>query len=286
MTDEPRADLREAKPKPATRIILPLVTTPFEVVLVFGQFYEGNLQPQLHTRIVTSPAYAKTLLELLRDSLRHTKRLSGRFERELRMSDYTVISAASATLKQILRQNITTSADPQLTGVEIYLLSPKEMEKAGHTIGISVWLYKVSRMAEMLNEPPERKVANQIIRTPLPVLLYYLVTPITDDPLSRHMLLGKVLQVFNDNAILRGTDLQGVLSGTTEQLRVNLEALSLEELSLVWDALSEPYQLSVTYLIQVVKIDSDHEPLMRVWWCKRSDLYADSERYLRSCLWA
>ena len=44
-------------------------------------------------------------------------------------------------------------------------------------------------------------------------------------------------------------------------MRVNLEALTIEELSLVWDALSEPYQLSVTYQVQVVRIDSDLEPL-------------------------
>ena len=67
--------------------------------------------------------------------------------------------------------------------------------------------------------------------------------------------------MFNDSSILRGADLQGVLQGTGEQLRVNLEALTIEELSLVWDALSEPYQLSVTYLVQVVKIDSDLEPM-------------------------
>lgn len=175
------------------------------------------------------------------------------------MSDYTAISAVSRTLREMLRKNITLSADPQLNGTDIFLLSPKEMEEAHDTIGISVWLYKVSRMAEMLNDPPERITGNQIARTRLPILLYYLVTPITSDPLSRHMLLGKVLQVFNDNSILRGTDLQGVLSGTAEQLRLNLEALSLEELSLVWEALSEPYQLSVTYLVQVVKIDSDRE---------------------------
>ncbi len=41
----------------------------FEVVLDFGQFYEGNTQPQMHTRIVTSPAYAKTFLALLRSSI-------------------------------------------------------------------------------------------------------------------------------------------------------------------------------------------------------------------------
>lgn len=177
------------------------------------------------------------------------------------MSDYTVISAVSSTLKEILKQNITLSPDAELNGVDIYLLSPKEMQDAGHTSGISVWLYKVSRMAEMLNEPPERIGANQIARVPLPILLFYLVTPITGHPETRHTLLGRVLQVLNDHAILRGSNLRGVLKGTTEQLRVNLEALSLEELSLVWEALSEPYQLSVTYLIQVVKIDSDLEPV-------------------------
>lgn len=177
------------------------------------------------------------------------------------MSDYTVISAVSATLKEILKQNITLSTDPDLNGVDIYLLSPKEMQDAGHSVGISVWLYKVTRMAEMLNEPPERIGPRQIARTPLPVLMFYLITPFTTHPETRHTLLGRVLQVLNDHAILRGSDLRGVLKGTNEQLRVNLEALSLEELSLVWEALSEPYQLSVTYLIQVALIDSDIGPI-------------------------
>jgi hypothetical protein len=176
------------------------------------------------------------------------------------MSDYTVLSAVSSTLKEILKQNITLSADAELNGVEIFLLSPKEMQDAGNSVGISLWLYKVTRMAEMLNEPPERRSPNQLARAPLPVLLFYLVTPFTPDPGTRHTLLGRVLQVLNDHAILRGSDLQGALQGTNEQLRVNLEALSLEELSLVWEALSEPYQLSVTYLVQVAKIDSDLEP--------------------------
>jgi Pvc16 N-terminal domain len=177
------------------------------------------------------------------------------------MSDYTVISAVSSTLKEILKKKITLNSDAELNGVEIYLLSPKEMQDAGHTSGISVWLYKVSRMAEMLNEPPARISANQVVRVPLPILLFYLVTPITAHPEVRHTLLGRVLQVLNDHAILRGSDLRGVLKGTTERLRVNLEAMTLDELSLVWEALSEPYQLSVTYLVQVAKIDSDLEPV-------------------------
>jgi len=41
----------------------------FEVILEFAQFYEGDVQPRVHTRIITSPAYARTFLEVLKDSL-------------------------------------------------------------------------------------------------------------------------------------------------------------------------------------------------------------------------
>jgi Pvc16 N-terminal domain len=177
------------------------------------------------------------------------------------MSDYPVISAVSQTLRTLLTANITQSTDTQIKNVPIELLSPREMQDNSETLGVSVWLYRVARMAEMLNEPPLRVSINQIARTPLPLQLHFLVTPVADDPLTRHALLGKVLQVFNDNSILRGADLQGILQGTTDQLRVVLETLSLEDLSLVWDALSEPYQLSVSYLMQVVCIDSALEPV-------------------------
>jgi uncharacterized protein DUF4255 len=174
------------------------------------------------------------------------------------MSDYSVLGAVSSTLQTLLTNNITNALAAPLN-VNVYLNSPIEMQTSNLIPGISLWLFKVSRMAEMVNEPPERKSLNQLARTPLPVVLHYLVTPMAADPIARQSLLGRVLQVCNDHAILRGTDLQGVLANTTEQLRVNLEMLTVEELSLVWEALGEPYQLSVTYLVQVAKIDSDLE---------------------------
>jgi len=41
----------------------------FEVILEFGQHYEGGKQPRMHTRIVAAPAYAGTLLGLLQNAL-------------------------------------------------------------------------------------------------------------------------------------------------------------------------------------------------------------------------
>lgn len=190
------------------------------------------------------------------------------------MSDYPVISAVSQTLRTLLTANITDSTDNQIATVPIELLSPTEMKEANETRGVSVWLYRVSRMGDMLNEPPQRISATQIVNTPLPVLLYYLITPVYDDPLTRHRLMGKVLQVMYDHAILRGADLQGSLMGTTSQLRVVLETLTLEELSLVWDALSEPYQLSVSYMVQLASIDSALQPVQTSTVLERNQVYS------------
>jgi hypothetical protein len=190
------------------------------------------------------------------------------------MSDYPVISAVSQTLKTLLTTTITQSTDNQIKGVPIELLSPTEMNEVHETQGVSVWLYRVSRMSDMLNEPPQRISATQTVNTPLPILLYYLITPVSGDPLTRHALLGKVLQVMYDHAILRGADLKGILLGTRDQLRVVMETLTLEELSLVWDALSEPYQLSVSYMIQLVCIDSAEQPVQSPPVLERNAVYS------------
>lgn len=41
----------------------------YEVILQFGQYYEGNEKPVMHTTIVTSPAYAQRLLRLLTEAI-------------------------------------------------------------------------------------------------------------------------------------------------------------------------------------------------------------------------
>ena len=40
-----------------------------EFVVEFGQLYSDETVPLLHTRIITTPAYAKTLFKLLNEAL-------------------------------------------------------------------------------------------------------------------------------------------------------------------------------------------------------------------------
>ena len=142
--------------------------------------------------------------------------------------------------------------------------TPQEMIEK-NVQGVSVWLYRVVRDPERLNDPSERVAWDQLKPPPLPVRLHYLITPITDDqlnvsPYTEQKILGKVLQTFHSHALLRGANLKEEFEGTQVELRVRLEPLSLEEITRVWEALEGSYQLSVSYEVTLVNIDSALEP--------------------------
>jgi len=184
---------------------------------------------------------------------------------------YQALHATSETLRQFVLDRIladTLLAGPAsqftLRNMKVLLNTPQEMVELGHE-GVSLWLYRVLRDDHRLNDPPRRTSATQLAPAPLPLRLYYLVTPITTmknqgDPETEQYLLGKVLQSLHSYPIVRGADLQAEFKGADVELHVRLESLSLEEITRVWDALEGSYQLSVSYEVSVVNIDSAREP--------------------------
>ncbi|HEX3559740.1 MAG TPA: DUF4255 domain-containing protein [Pyrinomonadaceae bacterium] len=185
---------------------------------------------------------------------------------------YTALRATSQTLAEFLRHSLITDAglatlfDPLMGGTMLVTLATPEEMAENDKEGLSVWLYRVVRDDERLNAPPERVSYNQVRRAPLPVRLHYLMTPVTASknleggPETEQVVLGKVLQVLHDHPVMRGTDLQGELSGTAAELAVRLEPMPLEEIARVWDALDGSYQLSVSYEVSVVLIATDAQP--------------------------
>lgn len=59
----------------------------FEFLLDFGQFYLENTEVQFHTRIVTGPAYAKALSEILRGSIDQYEQTFGAIPEDSESSD-------------------------------------------------------------------------------------------------------------------------------------------------------------------------------------------------------
>ena len=54
----------------------------FELLLDFGQFFPEGEPEQLHTRIITTPSYAKVLLDVLRDSIERYEQSYGPIQQE------------------------------------------------------------------------------------------------------------------------------------------------------------------------------------------------------------
>ena len=141
--------------------------------------------------------------------------------------------------------------------------SPKEIkESGGQNNGVSLFLYQIQENPYLKNEEPEGTSGGDGTVTlpllpPLTLDLMYLVTPYHDDKTQEKFILGKVMQIFHDNGLLSGTTLQGVLSGTDEQLRLLLHPISLDELTKIWTAFPDVgYRLSVSYTVTPVRIDT------------------------------
>lgn len=169
------------------------------------------------------------------------------------MSAFTVISGVSLSLQELLRAHLVPALAPNVA-----LKSPVELGNA--SMEVSLWLYRATRNPDLLNHPPERTAANQILPHSLPLDLHYLITPMDADPVSKHETLGRVAQTLNDHSIIRGADVKPPLIDGDDELRVVLEPLSLEELTRIWTALDMRYRLSVSYQVQLVRISSDHGP--------------------------
>jgi len=171
------------------------------------------------------------------------------------MSDFAAIRAVSESLRGVIESHIT------LPGVTVSEQSPRQMVEAG-TDGISIWLYRVTRNEFLLNNPPSRPAPNQLRKKPFPVNLHYLISFFMPDVRDEQLLLGRIVQVFNDQPLLRGSDLTGSLAGEDSEFRIHFETLTLEELTRIWNALQEPYRTSVSYLVEIVQIESLLSPTL------------------------
>ena len=181
---------------------------------------------------------------------------------------FQALHATSVTLADYLQSAFDTDPFFGTAGhpwrdrnMRIRLQTPAEMSDNNGQEGVSLWLYRVVRDEERLNDPARRISPTELRPPPLPMRLHYLVTPVTNrdnegDPDTEQYALGKILQLFHSHPMFRGPDLRGQFAGTGAQLVVRLETLSLDEITRVWEGLDGSYQLSVSYEVSLVDIDA------------------------------
>jgi Pvc16 N-terminal domain len=119
---------------------------------------------------------------------------------------------------------------------------------------LSLWLYQITENEHVKNAAPTPNGNGTSSHLPPMALnLFYLLTPLTTSGENDQQLIAKSIQVFYDNAlvVVRNADNQ-----VAEELRIIFCRVELEQLTRIWEALQEPYRLSVCYQVRVAHIDS------------------------------
>ena len=180
------------------------------------------------------------------------------------MSSYEVINAVGETLRELLWSAIKNdstivnviSPESQITFEPPFKLLKDTVPDKNY---LSIYLYRIGENENMKNRPLEPKDTNLLKYPPLSLNLFYLISPLTNSAENDHNLLGKTMQIFYDNAHVKGSMLQGVLANTTEKLRLILNPISMEDITKLWTSFARPYHLSVSYEVKVIYIDSERE---------------------------
>lgn len=177
------------------------------------------------------------------------------------MSDYTAIADIGASLQRVLWEEI--QADSQLFALidnenRISLESPFDLSE-DDSVRLSIYLYRILEDPFTKNRHPVQGRGGTLRKPPLTLDLFYLVTPMVGSPREQQLVLGKVMQVFYERAIVSGPDLAGALSANDAPIHVVLNPVSLDEISNVWQAMELSYRLSIAYTVRVAIVDSTRE---------------------------
>ena len=182
------------------------------------------------------------------------------------MSNYTVISAVSETLRNLVWSRVEHDSqiaqilneDDQNISLEPPFRLLTDNNEPDHSC-LSIYLYRIVEDGQMKNRSLERRNGGPLEYPPLALDLFYLITPLTGRIDNDQRLLARTMQILYDNAIIKGSDLQEVLQDTMEELRIILNPITVEDLTRIWSGFLLPYRLSLSYEVKVIYIDSERQ---------------------------
>ncbi len=183
------------------------------------------------------------------------------------MSSFSIIHDASLELRRRIAAALEATPDTDfgLGGSSDRIrVAPPGDDLPDNTLA-ALFLYHID-IERHLRSPrllPDRQDPSIQRRAPLPLQLRYLLVPVDDDDTVNQLVIGRVLQHFNDLpfiSVLDGEPMDDSYGAASPEMRIKPEMLSLEQLSQLWNALSTPFRLSVGLLVDVAVVDSGLAP--------------------------
>lgn len=171
------------------------------------------------------------------------------------MGTSSIIADISESLLAYLKANLTGLVESD----HVTLKSPADR---GTDIkpSLDVFLYHVAENLDVVNQPPARPTPATQKPPPFMVDLYYVVVPYAKTQTVEQQILGKVIQIFASNPVLRGSFVKKSMAESHQEIRIVVHRQNLEEMFRLWNNLSNAqYKPSVSYKVAGVSIDLTKE---------------------------
>lgn len=171
------------------------------------------------------------------------------------MSEYTAIGDITNTILTLIKLNATGVLQQD----HVNGLSPADVVE-DENAQLSLFLYQVTENQHFKNQLMQETASGNIPYQPLSLNLYYLMTAYARTRETEQQVLGKAMQILHDNAVVRGTLLQGSLAESLEEIIVVMHPIPLEDMNKLWGMFgSKTYRISNTYRVSTATIDSARE---------------------------
>lgn len=125
--------------------------------------------------------------------------------------------------------------------------------------GITLYLYRVAMNVTRRNLPPRVLPDGRRLRPPLPVDLYYMLTPWARDAEKQHDLLGWAMRVLEDTPILPANYLNQFRANTfnpNETVELVADPLSVSDTNSIWNGFKPNQYPSVAYVARLILLES------------------------------
>lgn len=182
------------------------------------------------------------------------------------MADSNIIKYVNNALIAILKSNLPTPLPYTVQA------GPPDRAASVTKSTLFLYLYQVLESPTLKNSGPRVVAAApppagsaqsvQVLRDPLALDLYFLVIPATkkgDDTafLDAYMMLGNASIALHDNGVFT-LGQWGITDASAKdvKLQVTMNPLTTTQLFELWEAVNEPYRLSVSYVVRTVRIES------------------------------
>ena len=173
------------------------------------------------------------------------------------VADFTAVLGVSRALQRTLTAALSAIDGDAPPEVRLDDLQPPPQ---GGGAVLTIFLYEITEDHTVRNRDPQRVLETaqgeqryRLTRSPMPLVLRYLVTAYAPDRATEQLMIGRTMQALYERQVRRGADLDPELD--LPLLSITLAPLTLEERARVWWAIQQPFRLSLNYEVRVVDID-------------------------------